>query len=151
MTEICTVTAVNGDKATVKIKRKSACDQCHASQNGKACGACNLFLGDDSFTADVENPIGAQVGDRVTVEASSSDVIRLTALLFILPLVCAGALYAAVYFGISVKFAPLGAIAGAVISCCVIYIAEKRAEKRKPKLVITRILDENRGNCDDTQ
>ncbi len=147
----CTVIGVNGDIATVRTERKSACEQCHVSNNGKGCGACDLFLGDDSFTAEAENRIGARVGDEVQVQTPSSYVILSSALLFILPLACAGIFYAVTYFCISNTYAPIGALAGVLISFFTVFAAEKKAQKKKPKIVITQIINEKRGLSDDTQ
>lgn len=50
------VVKVYGDRATVRIKRESACSgECHS------CGGCT----DKSFIAEAENKAGASEGDRV--------------------------------------------------------------------------------------
>ncbi len=138
MTAKCTVIAVSGKEATVRVERKSACAECHASE--KACGACDLFLGDDRFECSVDNPISAQVGDTVIVQASSEYVIASAALLFILPLIVAALCYGIMCILNFSNYAPLGALGGIAVSYIAILLIEKSVKKKKHRMKITEIV-----------
>lgn len=71
------VIRVEGDLAKVEIERKSAC---------RACGLCSL-IGKNIMIAEVENSIGAKVGERVRIEIPSSVILKGAFLFYILPLV----------------------------------------------------------------
>ena len=141
MTAKCTVVSIKDSKtAVVCAERKSACAECHAN-GGKSCGACDIFLGDDRFTSDVDNSIGANVGDTVMVESPSGYVIGTAALLFLLPLVVA-ALFYGIVFLITSEYAPIGAICGVVLSYSVIFAVEKATKKKTNKMKIVKIINE---------
>ncbi|MBO7148702.1 MAG: SoxR reducing system RseC family protein [Clostridia bacterium] len=86
------VTEINGELATVEVSRKSICEGCHNMANSKGCSAC-LTFGDKTAYAKAYNTIGAKVGDRVVVSASSQRVISYCAAIFFLPIVLAFAAY----------------------------------------------------------
>lgn len=71
--------------ATVEITRTSACEKCHSAD---ACFSCNKKM-----QAKALNEIGAQVGDRVEIESSSSMILAFASLVFILPIVFALSFY----------------------------------------------------------
>ncbi len=151
MTAKCTVVELkDGNTAIVCAERKSACAECHAANGGKTCGACDIFLGDDKFTAEADNSIGAKVGDTVTVESPSGHVISSAALLFILPIVVAAVFYGVVYI-INAEYAPLGALGGVVLSYAVIFLIEKTVKKNKIRMKIVKILNEKSGGVNDAQ
>lgn len=151
MTAKCTVKKINENgTATVYAERKSACDACHVNQNGKTCTACDIFLGDDKFEAEVDNSIGAKLYDEVIVESPSGYVIATAALIFILPLVIAAVLYAAVYF-INSEYAPVGAVVGAVISFVIIFAVEKITKKKKTGMKIIKILNKKTDGAHDAE
>ncbi len=68
---------VEGDLAQVEVERKSAC---------RACGLCSLRRG-NTMIAEVENSIGAKVGERVRIEIPSSLILKGALLFYTLPLV----------------------------------------------------------------
>lgn len=141
MTAKCTVVEIKSNTtAIVCAERKSACDECHANRDGKTCGACDIFLGDDKFTAEADNSIGAAVGDTVIVESPSGHVIASAALLFLLPIIVAAVSYGLVYM-ISSEYAPLGALGGVVLSYAVIFSAERFTKNKKSKMKIVKILN----------
>lgn len=89
------VTKTYDGKATVTIKRSSAC--------GHDCGECNLCK-NPLIETEVLNPIGAKVGDAVLIDADTKAVIKNAFLLYILPVITffvsyalAGALFKAGY------------------------------------------------------
>ena len=145
MTAKCTVIEVKKDgTAIVCAERKSACAECHAAGGGKTCGACDIFLGDDKFTAEADNSIGAKAGDTVTVESPSGYVIASAALLFILPIVIAALFYGAVYM-VYPGYAPIGALCGVILCYAVIFLIEKITKKKKSRMKIVKILNEKSG------
>lgn len=138
MTAKCTVISVDGNMATVRAERKSACAECHAQ--GKACAACDIFLGDDKFECKAYNRINAKVGDEVIVQASSGYVIASAALLFILPLAIAAICYVIALCLKLNEYAPLFAIGGVVVSYAVIFITERSAKKKHDRMIITELV-----------
>ena len=81
MTQLVRIRQLNADgSAQVILIRQSACSgDCHKCSG---CGAAQETL---IFTA--KNPIGAQPGDFVNVEAESGPVLRAAAVMYMLPLV----------------------------------------------------------------
>ena len=78
------VTETNGNVATVKIKRSSAC--------GHDCGECNLCKNPD-IEVKVLNPLGAAVGSRVKLGTDTGKVLKDAFLLYMLPIIGAFVLY----------------------------------------------------------
>ena len=151
MTAKCTVVSIKNSKtAIVCAERKSACEACHANKGGKTCIACDIFLGDDEFETEVDNSIGAELNDEVIVESPSGYVIASAALIFILPLVIAGVLYAVMHF-VRSEYAPIGAVMGVIISFAVIFVIEKKTEKKKSKMKITKILNRKTDGVNDAE
>ncbi len=70
------VIKIEGNLAQAEIERKSAC---------RACGLCSL-RGKNTMMAEVENSIGAKVGERVRIEIPSSVILKGAFLFYILPL-----------------------------------------------------------------
>ncbi len=150
MTAECTVVSIkDGKTAIVRAQRKSACAECHAN-GGKSCGACDIFLGDDTFTAEADNSIGAKVGNAVIVESPSGYVIGAAALLFILPIIVAALLYGAVYI-ISHEYAPVGAPGGVALSYAVIFAVEKITKKKRNRMKIVKIINEKSDGTDNVE
>lgn len=88
MKTTATVVSVNGTFATVEVLRTSACEGCHKMTDGeRGCAVCSLVGSEKPMTARAENRAGAQVGDRVVVESSASQVLRDAALVFLMPLI----------------------------------------------------------------
>ncbi len=89
MKTIATVTAVNGNIATVEAERNSACEGCHKSEEG-GCSVCTLMGGSGrKMTAGAYNDIGAAPGDRVMIESSTGRMMWYAALVFLLPVLLA--------------------------------------------------------------
>ena len=150
MTAKCTVVSIKNSKtAIVCAERKSACAECHAN-GGKSCGACDIFLGDDKFTAEADNSIGAKTGDNVIVESPSGYVIGAAALLFLLPIAVAALCYGAVYL-LSAEYAPLGALGGVILSYAVIFALEKTAKNKRNKMKIVKIINEKSDGTENAE
>jgi len=67
---------VGGNEAVVRISKASAC-----SHDCSQCGGCS----NPTYNMTVCNPVGAKLGDRVQIEASSSKVHVMAFLLYIVP------------------------------------------------------------------
>ena len=76
MTGKGTVVSVHGDSAVVRVRKESAC--------GHDCGECRV-CNNPEITTTVLNPIGAAVGDTVTIGTDSRGVLGAAFLLYVLP------------------------------------------------------------------
>lgn len=93
-----------GNLAEIKVKRKSAC-----GHDCEKCGAGCAEMISAPLTAVAKNPLGAKLGDFVTFEGSSKQVLGLAMLVYIIPLVLFF-----VFYGVAEL---LGAPYSAVIAC----------------------------------
>lgn len=73
---------LGNDRVEVSVKRLSACS--HDCDN---CAGCGSMVKEPELTAVAQDAFGAQVGQWVTVETASSRVLRLAALVYLLPFV----------------------------------------------------------------
>lgn len=78
MTKNGIVVSAKNNKATVLINRSSAC--------GGDCGSCSSCGERKAQTIVCDNQIGASVGDEVILSTKETPLVKLTALLYILPL-----------------------------------------------------------------
>ncbi len=127
--------------AVIETKRKSACAECHKD----SCGACDLFLGDDRFSALARNDAGAAVGDTVVAESPDKNIILNAFTVFILPLLFG---FGAYLFGSRVLRHGEGLCAlyslGAVALCFLIIFAFTKVRKGVGnKIFITEIVKHN--------
>ncbi len=83
-----TVIALDGKFAIVETERTSACEGCHKAEDG-GCSVCSLMGSQKKITAKALNRAGAQIGDRVAVESSTSRMLWYAVLVFLLPIVTA--------------------------------------------------------------
>ncbi len=81
------VLKVDGEFATVGVKRHTACDTCRANCGGHC---------DKTSTVEtvVKNTLGAKPGDRVRLYSRTSTVMSFAIIVFVLPLIMAFAGYA---------------------------------------------------------
>lgn len=121
--------------ASVIHVRESACSgDCHKCSG---CGAAK-----ESIILKASNPLGARMGDRVTIESATGPVLKAAMVLYVLPLV----LFFVGY--------PLGAVflgQGALIGClafCIgivfVVLYDRRISRDKPAYTITAIVNERR-------
>lgn len=75
MKKECLVIEKKGDRILLRSEREDACASCSA-----ACTGCRKVV-----TVWTDNTVGAEVGDRVIVEDSSSRTLLLCAMIFFLP------------------------------------------------------------------
>lgn len=127
---IGTVIAVDKDKATVKVRRVSAC--------GENCANCKGVCETTSATTVAENMVEAQVGDMVKIESESSAVIRAALILYMVP-IAVTILLAAFFYGLG--FDNLYVIIFSVVGFFASFFAIKCFDKKLvPKSYITKVL-----------
>ena len=79
MEEHGVVVESKGAVVLIRAKRTSACDSCASS---KSCHS----ISDEEMLVEADDPIGAEVGDRVIYEVSASAIIKAGMLLYLVPL-----------------------------------------------------------------
>lgn len=122
MEQLVRVRQVHPDgTATVIHIRESACSgDCHKCSG---CGAAK-----EAIILEARNPIGAAVGDRVTVESATGPVLKAAAVLYMLPLV----LFFLGYLAGAVLFAK-GALVGClafVLGIALVVLYDRRTGKK---------------------
>lgn len=73
---------LGGDRVEVLVKRMSAC-----SHDCDSCAGCGSMVKEPELTAVAQDPFGAAVGQQVTVETATSRILKLAALVYLLPFV----------------------------------------------------------------
>jgi len=126
------VTRLLGPDAEVTATRAEACHSCTSK------GTCEALGGQTSATVvRASNPIGARVGDRVTVRLAGSSVLGAAGLLYFFPAVALiGGATAGHYGAASLALDPdLGAAAGAglllVLSLFAVALVGRRLGRRQ--------------------
>ncbi len=127
MRQTGTVIAVNGSMATVRFKRTDACGKCHA------CFTLNSTEAD----IELENSVGARIGDTVLIELHSGSVLNASLIMYGIPLV---ALIAGVVIG-SAAGDMYAALGGVLFACGAFFIIRafepkfSRMNKFKPRMI----------------
>lgn len=115
MTQIATVERILDDSyAVISVPRKSACG--HDCEECAGCGVTGAAV-----QAKAANPIGAQPGQKVVVESSTQKMLRIVALVYLIPVVLFLAGYLAAVLltasvGIQYLIAAAGFAAGVLIA-----------------------------------
>lgn len=114
-----------GGKAIVEVTRQSAC--------GHNCAECSSLCGASGAISSVaENPVGAQVGETVTIETPSKKIISAAVLVYIVPLALLIIGYAvAALLGADEGKALIGSLAGFVIGVAAVVVINKYARRNK--------------------
>lgn len=87
MTQNATVLAVHKDgRADISVRRMSSC--------GENCASCAANCANRDILATAVNSAGAEVGDTVVVESSTSKVLKIAMLVYLVPIVMLIAGYA---------------------------------------------------------
>ncbi len=113
------VLKLEGDLATVGVKRHTACDTCRA-QCGGHC--------DKASTVEtlVKNTLNARVGDRVRLYSRTTTVLGFASLVFVLPIIITALGYAVAYLsGASATASGIIAILSFVITYLAIWLKYK--------------------------
>lgn len=111
-------------KVEIVVHRQSAC-----SHNCADCAGCGSMIHQDNVTAVAEDPLGARVGQQVTVESSTGKVLSLAALIYLLPFVGLFGAYL-LLAGQSEGVAALGAVGSFVVVLLAVCIPLDRYLKR---------------------
>lgn len=115
--------------ATVSVLRKEACAHCAGRV---VCGTAK------TVSVAAKNPVDAQIGDTVTIETPTENVLGYAALVFLAPVILAVALYL-IFSGINKTLSVVLPICGFVLPFfCALILDRKKREERTP--VITEIL-----------
>lgn len=73
---------LDADRVEIQVRRMSAC-----SHDCDSCAGCGSMVKEPQITAVAQDPLGAAVGQGVTVETATSRVLKLAALVYLLPFV----------------------------------------------------------------
>ena len=84
MVQTATVCETKEKTVIVEVRRQSACAGCHAG----GCLGCGRAV-----RAEAENAVGAQVGDHVEIEATTTRVLLYAVMVFLMPLLVAVCFY----------------------------------------------------------
>lgn len=81
MTQIATVERIlDGDHAVISVPRKSACG--HDCEECAGCGVSGAAV-----RAKAINPVGAKPGQKVVVQSDTKKMLRIVALVYLIPVV----------------------------------------------------------------
>lgn len=147
MISIGVVESINGQKAMVSLTRHTACGDCGACQMGKE----NLDRKIEAL-----NPVGAKVGDRVTMEMADNTVLKAAFIVYIVPLIVLivgmfATTLALEYFQISDMVELYGFLVGLVgmaISFLIIKQREKKLTEQGALMIsIVKINEEEDTTC----
>jgi sigma-E factor negative regulatory protein RseC len=124
------VTEANGTLAKIRFLRSAQCAH---------CGAC-LTAGESEMEVELLNPVGAKVGDHVSVSLSPKRVVQASLLAYALPL---GLLLLGVWIGsrISELCALLFGVAACGIGYLILRLVEKKGKKENFRPRITAVLN----------
>lgn len=155
------VISVEGDFATVEVRRRAMCDGCPNDTANRApagnneadkntapqssCGhscAMGALLGDrKNMNVSVKNTLGAQRGDTVELESPDRTVLSSAFLVFILPLILAfGFWFVADRIFDKELYSYIAAACGFALSLAICAAVEKRTEKTGAKIIMKDIV-----------
>jgi len=123
------VTETRGKSARVRFQRSAQCSH---------CGAC-LTAGEHEMEIELDNSVGAKVGDRVTVSLAPKRVVQASLLAYAVPLAL---LIAGVWLGclISELFALIFGVCACGIGYLILRLFEKKSKKNRFRPQIEKIL-----------
>lgn len=134
MEQLVRVRALNPDgTATVIHVRESACSgDCHKCSG---CGAAK-----ESILLKANNPVGAKVGDAVTLESASAPVLKAAAVLYVLPLLL---FFLGYPLGAWLGNGTLGGCLAFCLGIAFVVLYDRKISKDKPSYTITGIVPKN--------
>lgn len=109
----------------VRVERTSAC-----SHDCDSCAGCGSMIHQPQITAVAQDPLGAKVGQYVLVGSRSSPVLRMAALLYLLPFAALFAVYL-LLGNTSEGVAALGGVGAFVVVLLGVCIPLNRSLRRK--------------------
>jgi sigma-E factor negative regulatory protein RseC len=124
VTEEGVIEKISREKALVRIQKSSACKHCESR------GACHA-LSDKEMLIEIANDLRAKVGDHVELSVPESSLVKLSLLVFFLPIVAlvAGAYVGgslADFFGIA---STLSSILGGALAMGLTFLGLRRLER----------------------
>jgi len=131
------ITRTEGDRAWVTVQRSSMCDVCN-SRN-----VCSTLTESNTMEAQVYNPVKGKAGDHVEFMIATSSLLKITGLLYIVPVMflLAGATAGFVFFRPSEFYALILGLLSFFSSYLIIRLISKRITRdRKFTPEIIRVL-----------
>ncbi|MEG2002179.1 MAG: SoxR reducing system RseC family protein [Clostridia bacterium] len=129
MKEIGDVIKAKNKLATVRLIRKSSCENCNQ---------CGLKKKDTHIDIVVENELDAEIGDQAVIEMTSGNVFKSAFIVYAVPLILSllGLLVSSL-LKLSELLQIIFIFGGLLIGGLVVYLADKRLKKQKfsPRIV----------------
>ena len=121
------------DKAEVEVLRGTAC--------GDDCGSCEVCHYASKIRVEARNDVGAQLGDRVEIEARTSRVLGAAVLVYVVPFVLFFIGYAvAAALNFSEGLSMVMSFAAFAVGMVVVVIVGRRRRKNPITYSITRVV-----------
>lgn len=142
MTATGVVLSTDGERARVRVLRKSPCASCEGCAGGACHAELTLFEMPKDVTVCAANPVGAHTGDMVELYSDSRFTLGLAAGLFLIPLV-AVFLVAIFSNALGGTTAAWLATVGVVLVFVLLALAADKLAVRHQRTVINKILKES--------
>lgn len=121
------------DKAEVEVLRGTAC--------GDDCGSCEVCHYASKIRVEARNNVGAQLGDRVEIEARTSRVLGAAVLVYVVPFVLFFIGYAvAAALNFSEGLSMVMSFAAFAVGMVIVVIVGRRHRKNPITYNITRVV-----------
>lgn len=121
------------DKAEVEVLRCTAC--------GDDCGSCEVCHYASKIRVEARNDVGAQLGDRVEIEARTSRVLGAAVLVYVVPFVLFFIGYAvAAALNFSEGLSMVMSFAAFAVGMVIVVIVGRRHRKNPITYNITRVV-----------
>ena len=121
------------DKAEVEVLRGTAC--------GDDCGSCEVCHYASKIRVEARNDVGAQLGDRVEIEARTSRVLGAAVLVYVVPFVLFFIGYAvATALNFSEGLSMVMSFAAFAVGMVIVVIVGRRHRKNPITYNITRVV-----------
>lgn len=121
------------DKAEVEVLRGTAC--------GDDCGSCEVCHYASKIRVEARNDVGAQLGDRVEIEARTSRVLGAAVLVYVVPFVLFFIGYAvAAALNFSECLSMVMSFAAFAVGMVIVVIVGRRHRKNPITYNITRVV-----------
>ena len=121
------------DKAEVEVLRGTAC--------GDDCGSCEVCHYASKIRVEARNDVGAQLGDRVEIEARTSRVLGAAVLVYVVPFILFFIGYAvAAALNFSEGLSMVMSFAAFAVGMVIVVIVGRRHRKNPITYNITRVV-----------
>lgn len=138
MKEFGEVISCKGKMVTVRFPRKSACGH---------CGMCAIKPADAHIDMHMENTLGCKTGDKVEVNISNGTVLKMSLLVYTVPLIIGLIGFLAAYFlGASEVWQLVIFVAALALGFLLLRVFDKRyALSKRGKPYLVRIISGTEG------